>query len=90
MRSFIQKIPTLRNLFYPKPDIKALGRWSFLDDAKLYRRADLSNEDHCGPCGTYIMEKQTERHNVRTRMEVPSIPKKITREDRVNVRTQFK
>jgi len=86
MRTFIKKIPTLKNLFYPKPEIKALGRWSFLDDAKLYRRADLSNEDHCGPCGTYIMEKQIERHNVRTRME---IPKKAIRYERHNVRTQF-
>ena len=57
MRTFIQKIPTLKNLFYPKPEIKALGRWSFLDDAKLYRRADLSNEDHCGPCGEYVINK---------------------------------
>ena len=90
MRTFIQKIPTLKNLFYPKPEIKALGRWSFLDDAKLYRRADLSNEDHCGPCGTYIMEKQIERHNVRTRMGIPTVPKKAIRHERPNVRTQFK
>ena len=35
-----------------------LGRWK-LDycNKKLNRKVDLSNEDHCGPCGQYINTK---------------------------------
>jgi hypothetical protein len=38
----------------PKP----LGRWG-LDycKIKLNQKVDLSNEDHCGPCGKYALEK---------------------------------
>lgn len=38
----------------PKP----IGRWRIETcNKKLDRKIDLSNEDHCGPCGKYIMEK---------------------------------
>ena len=57
MLNFVKKIPIIKNLFRKSPEITHLGRWSFADDAKLYRRADLSNEDHCGPCGAYILEQ---------------------------------
>jgi hypothetical protein len=41
-----------------KPEKKALGRWN-LDycDKKVNNKIDLSNEDHCGPCGQYILDK---------------------------------
>ena len=41
-----------------KPDKKVLGRWN-LDycDKKVNNKIDLSNEDHCGPCGQYILDK---------------------------------
>ena len=49
--------PTLKRLF--KKEAKPpLGRWSLIQDEKLYRRSDLSNEDHCGPCGEYVMQKR--------------------------------
>lgn len=90
MLSYIKNIPTLKNLFQPKKEILHLGRWSFIEDAKLYRRADMSNEDHCGPCGSYILEKQKEdmtRHAVRTKMDDSQLK---TKPFRVNIRTQFK
>jgi hypothetical protein len=38
----------------PKP----IGRWKIeTNPKKLDRKIDLSNEDHCGPCGKYILEK---------------------------------
>lgn len=41
-----------------KEDKKTLGRWSIEHcDKKLNSKIDLSNEDHCGPCGQYILDK---------------------------------
>jgi len=38
----------------PKP----LGRWRMEECAKqMNNKIDLSNEDHCGPCGQYALEK---------------------------------
>ena len=39
-------------------DIKVLGRWKIETcDKKMNNKIDLSNEDHCGPCGQYILNK---------------------------------
>jgi len=39
-------------------DKKVLGRWNVEHcDKKINNKIDLSNEDHCGPCGQYIMDK---------------------------------
>ena len=39
-------------------DKKVLGRWNIeYCDKKMNSKIDLSNEDHCGPCGQYILEK---------------------------------
>jgi len=41
-----------------KEDKKVLGRWSMdYCDKKINNKIDLSNEDHCGPCGQYILDK---------------------------------
>ena len=41
-----------------KQDKKVLGRWSIdYCDKKMNNKIDLSNEDHCGPCGHYIIQK---------------------------------
>jgi hypothetical protein len=38
----------------PKP----MGRWNIdYCNKKINRKIDLSNEDHCGPCGQYIKTK---------------------------------
>lgn len=42
-------------------DKKVLGRWNIIYcDKKINNKIDLSNEDHCGPCGQYVLNKQTE------------------------------
>ncbi len=43
----------LRNLI-KKDIVPPLGRWN-LDycSTKINKKIDLSNEDHCGPCGMY-------------------------------------
>jgi hypothetical protein len=37
---------------------KILGRWNIdYCDKKMDTKVDLSNEDHCGPCGQYTLSK---------------------------------
>ncbi len=35
-----------------------LGRWNIDHcNVKINRKIDMSNEDHCGPCGQYVQYK---------------------------------
>lgn len=44
--------------FIPKELHKPLGRWRIENcNNQMNYKIDLSNEDHCGPCGQYAMEK---------------------------------
>lgn len=37
---------------------RILGRWNIdYCNKKMNKKIDLSNEDHCGPCGEYILTK---------------------------------
>lgn len=39
---------------FVKNEKKILGRWTIEQcDKKTNHKVDLSNEDHCGPCGQY-------------------------------------
>ena len=50
-----------------KNDKKILGRWNIeYCDKKINNKIDLSNEDHCGPCGQYILNK----NNITTNSEI--------------------
>ena len=53
----------LQNLFrkeLPKP----IGRWRIEHcNSQINSKIDLSNEDHCGPCGQYILDKTTKNIN---------------------------
>jgi len=37
---------------------KVMGRWTIDSNKKTDLKIDLSNEDHCGPCGQYMLEKK--------------------------------
>jgi hypothetical protein len=53
MYKFIYKIS---NRLFPKEMPKHLGRWNIEScDKKINYKIDLSNEDHCGPCGNYAV-----------------------------------
>ena len=42
-----------------KLNITPLGRWNIENNKKkIDIKIDLSNEDHCGPCGQYILDKR--------------------------------
>ena len=52
-----------------------LGRWHMEDcSEKTKSKIDLANEDHCGPCGQYAMQK-IELEKIHSRMD--SIEKHI-------------
>ncbi len=56
-------ITIIKNLFskeLPKP----VGRWRIEHSNKqMNSKIDLSNEDHCGPCGQYALTKiQFKKH----------------------------
>jgi len=42
----------------PKNIPKPLGRWKTETcNTQMINKIDLSNEDHCGPCGQYALKK---------------------------------
>jgi hypothetical protein len=44
---------------FSKDEKKILGRWNIdYCDKKMNNKVDMSNEDHCGPCGQYILNKE--------------------------------
>lgn len=50
---FIKNI--FHRVFVKENTVVHLGRWNIVYCNKLLdRKIDLSNEDHCGPCGQYI------------------------------------
>jgi hypothetical protein len=54
MMNFIRNITQK----FIKKDKKVLGRWNLeYCNKKINNKIDLSNEDHCGPCGQYMLDK---------------------------------
>ena len=44
--------------FMPKEAQKPVGRWRIENcNKQMNYKVDLSNEDHCGPCGQYALDK---------------------------------
>jgi hypothetical protein len=51
-------ITSIVKRLFPKEVPKLLGRWRIETVQKqMDNKIDLSNEDHCGPCGQYVLEK---------------------------------
>lgn len=51
-------INIIKRFFTPKQEKLILGRWNIdYNIKKMNNKIDLSNEDHCGPCGQYILYK---------------------------------
>jgi len=52
-------IATIINKYIIKDFPKPLGRWNIdYCNLKMDKKVDLSNEDHCGPCGQYAIIKK--------------------------------
>lgn len=57
-------IITFVKKFMTKDVPKPVGRWRMENcNAQMNRKIDLSNEDHCGPCGQYALEKIESNNN---------------------------
>lgn len=51
MKLFTTSLQALKNRIAPTYQPTMLGRWTREScDIKIYRRVDLTNEDHCGTC----------------------------------------
>lgn len=50
---------------------KPLGRWRIEKcNKQMNNKIDLSNEDHCGPCGQYALEKIDMKDNKKVYMRI--------------------
>lgn len=61
-----QVFKTIMNKFTNKiPDTRPLGRWNIDNCSKrTNRKIDLANEDHCGPCGQYIIPEKIQNTKI--------------------------
>jgi hypothetical protein len=51
-------IITIIKRIFPKELPKPVGRWRIENcNKQMNSKIDLSNEDHCGPCGQYALTK---------------------------------
>ena len=58
---------------FVKDEKKILGRWNIeYCDKKLNKKIDLSNEDHCGPCGQYLIDKSIRNVTYKNTVKEPS------------------
>ena len=54
MKYIITIITKIMQKELPKP----VGRWRIEKcNIQMNHKIDLSNEDHCGPCGQYVLDK---------------------------------
>jgi hypothetical protein len=43
-----------------------LGRWRIENcNTQMSNKIDLSNEDHCGPCGQYALKKVQDKNDIK-------------------------
>lgn len=60
---------TFVKLLLQKDSPKPLGRWKVEScNKKINGKIDLSNEDHCGPCGEYALEK---KESINNKKDIP-------------------
>ena len=72
---YMKRITEFITKIFTQQISKPLGRWNIdYCSKKLDRKIDLSNEDHCGPCGQYRISQicKSELHNVK--VTKPNIP----------------
>lgn len=60
--------------FLPKELPKPMGRWNIERcNEKLKVKVDMSNEDHCGPCGQYaktmVGSKDSKIHSIKKKKD---------------------
>jgi len=66
-----QLVKTIINKFSNKiiPHTIPLGRWNIDNCSKrTNRKIDLANEDHCGPCGQYIIPEKIQNSKYKNKL----------------------
>jgi len=49
---------------FQRKSIHPLGRWKLEYNTRIVNhKIDMSNEDHCGPCGQYIINKNNKKYD---------------------------
>jgi hypothetical protein len=70
-------INIIKNLI-PKELPNPLGRWRIENcNKQMNKKIDLSNEDHCGPCGQYALEKIELKHKIKNNKKTDSHLEKL-------------
>jgi hypothetical protein len=55
----------------PKDIPIPVGRWRIENcNKQMNHKIDLSNEDHCGPCGQYALEKIKLKKDINTEIHL--------------------
>lgn len=59
LKRVISSVESIGGLVKPSKDLpNPVGRWGIEKcDIKMNHKIELSNEDHCGPCGQYALSK---------------------------------
>ena len=59
-------IKSILKKILPKDMPKPVGRWRTEEcNTTMNHKIDLSNEDHCGPCGQYALEKNKLKKDIK-------------------------
>jgi hypothetical protein len=67
-------ITTFLKKIMPKELPKPVGRWRIENcNKQMNHKVDLSNEDHCGPCGQYALEKIELTNNEKTNIHLDKV-----------------
>jgi len=62
-------LTTIIKKLLPKELPKPVGRWNIdYCNIKTNQKVDLSNEDHCGPCGQYALQKIEEKNTTTNKI----------------------
>lgn len=65
--------------FITKERPNPLGRWNIdYCNKKINQKIDLSNEDHCGPCGQYIINKISKDNIITKDMSIIKTNNKLS------------
>jgi hypothetical protein len=75
----LRPIIDIINGFFKQTDTKILlGRWHLNDcNLRVNKKVDLSNEDHCGPCGQYNQPQLENKKKIIIDEEVDNSFKKL-------------
>ena len=69
-------ISLIKNLI-PKKIQRPVGRWRIENcNVSMDKKIDLSNEDHCGPCGQYALEIKS-KNDVKSNVSCKKYSNKI-------------